>query len=36
MSLERRNELIAELCEVLDLPDPDSVVAAGQIAGGRL
>ncbi|QET06508.1 MULTISPECIES: CesT family type III secretion system chaperone [Cupriavidus] len=29
MSLERRNELIVELCEELDIPDADGIVEAG-------
>jgi len=29
MSLERRNALIVELCQVLDIPDADGIVEAG-------
>lgn len=31
MSLERRNELIAELCGVLDIPGVDAIVEAGTL-----
>ena len=34
MSLERRNELIEDLCAVLDLPNPASVVDAGKLQAG--
>ncbi|MCY0387053.1 CesT family type III secretion system chaperone [Robbsia sp. Bb-Pol-6] len=31
MSLERRNDLIAELCGVLDIPGVDAIVEAGKL-----